>query len=109
MKHEKSSLLFSILLSMNNSEDHEVTLEDLRYMYSPAVNDCQIKIYLLVIKYINDGMSYEEIFEFIDNLDIEEYKRLTEEEKIYVKTKIKKDLHTRKNNEKNNRGVIDNE
>lgn len=108
MKHESNSFLFSILLSMNNSEDHEITLEDLRYMYSPAVNDCQIRMYLLVIKCINEGMSYEEIYKFIDSIDIEEYKRLTEEEKVYVKTKIKKDLHTRKNNEKN-RGVIDNE
>ena len=109
MKHEKSSLLFSILLSMNNGEDHEVTLEDLRYMYSPVVSDCQIKMYLLVIRCLSSGMSYEEIYEFIDNIDIDEYKKLNDEEKIYVKTKIKKDLHTRKNNENKNRGVIDNE
>ena len=107
MKHDNNSLFFSMLFSMSNSDENELTWEDLRYMHSPVVSDCQIKMYLLVIRCLSSGMSYEEVFEFIDNLDIEEYKKLTDEEKIYVKTKIKKDLHTRKYNEE--RGLIDNE
>lgn len=109
MKQENNSLLYSLLLSQNRSEEHEVTWEDLMYLHCPEVNRCQTKVYTLVIECLSKGMSYEEINSFIDNLDIEEYKKLTQKEKVYIKTRVKRDLNSRKNNETKNRGVINNE
>ena len=105
MKNENNSLLFSLIFSLNNKEDHEVTLEDLLYQYSPRVSQCQIKMYSLVIKGISEGMTYEEMEKFIENIDIEEFRKLTEQEKFYVKSRVKKDIVARKINEKK-RGVI---
>lgn len=106
MKRKNNSLFLSMLLSMNKSDEHEVTYQDLRYMHCPEVSSCQIKMYSLVIECLSKGMNYEEIYSFIDNIDIKEYKKLDEEARNYVKLRVKKDLDSRKNNEQKNRGVI---
>ena len=109
MKDNNNPLLFSLLVSMNKKEEHEITLEDLRYIYSPKVSRCQIRIYTLVIEALSNGMSYEEIHKMIDKIDFEEYKSLGEDEKRYIRMRVKRDVNSRKNNELKNRGVIDNE
>ena len=55
MKKEKNSLLYSLLLSMNDLNNHEVTTEDLKYMHDTLVNDCQIKLYMQVVEWLSQG------------------------------------------------------
>ena len=106
MKQENNPLVLSLLISRNKGSEHDITLEDLMYVNYPDVSDCQVKMYSLVIKSLNDGLSYEEISSLIDNIDIEEYKKLNAEEKCYVKNRVKKDVNHRRNNDRKNKGVI---
>lgn len=107
MKNENNkSLLFSMLLSRNKYGEHEVTVEDLKYLHIPGVCECQVKMYLLVIDCLSQGMSYEEIYEFIDKITFDEYRMLDPEARTYVKKKIRKDVDTRRKNELKNEGEI---
>lgn len=103
-----NSLLYSILLSMESAEDYELTLEDLRYLLNPAVNDCKVKLYQLVVILLSEGKSYDEIIKYIDKIDIDEYKRLTEEEQFYIQKTFRKDfrLREKKLTLEKNEGVI---
>lgn len=98
------SLLYSLLLSMDSREQHEITLEDKRYAANPSVSICQLKMYQLVIMCLGKGMSYQEIADYIGDIDIEEYKCLTEEEQSYVQRKVRKDLSLREKNLGKNKG-----
>ena len=71
MKKEKNSLLYSLLLSMNDLNNHEVTAEDLKYMHDTLVNECQIKLYMQVVEWLSQGKSFDEIFILLDNIELE--------------------------------------
>ena len=90
-----NSLLYSLLLSMESADNYEVTLEDKRYSLNQKVSECQVKMYQLVIVCLSKGMTYQEISDYISKIDIEEYKRLTEEEQNYLQRKLRKDLNSR--------------
>lgn len=108
MKIENNPLMLSLLVSQNKSNDHDVTLIDLKYKHCPRVSECQVKLYTMVINMLSEGKSYEEIISAIDKIDIAEYNRLNDNEQSYVKMRVKRDVYSRKNNEEN-RGVINNE
>ena len=91
-----SSLLYSLLLSMQSGDDYDITLEDKRYLLNQGVSECKVKIYQLVVVMLSEGKSYDEIISVIDKIDIEEYKRLNEEEKDYIQRIFRKDLNSRK-------------
>lgn len=99
MKNENNSLLYSLLLSMNDLNDHEVTSEDLKYMQDAIVNDCQIKLYIQVIEWISQGKTFDEIFILLDNIELEEYKKLANEKQNYLQKRLRKDINSRKYNE----------
>lgn len=99
MKKEKNSLLYSLLLSMNDLNDHEVTAEDLKYMHDTLVNDCQIKLYMQVVEWLSQGKSFDEIFILLDNIELEEYKKLGSEKQNYLQKRLRKDINSRKYNE----------
>lgn len=101
MKRENNPLLLSLLISRNKGSEHDITLEDLMYVSYPQVSQCQVKMYSLVVESLNNGLSYEEIVSLIDNIDIDEYKRLNEQEQYYVKNRVKKDVVFRKKNAQN--------
>jgi len=95
-----NSFLYSVLVSMNNIKNHEITEEDIKYMNEKDVSKCQIVICKQVIVWLSQGKSYEEIGTLIDELDFEDYQKLTEEKQQYLKKRLKKDLNSRKLNEK---------
>ena len=99
MKKEKNSLLYSLLLSMNDLNNHEVTTEDLKYMHDTLVNECQIKLYMQVVEWLSQGKSFDEIFILLDNIELEEYKKLGSEKQTYLQKRLRKDINSRKNNE----------
>ena len=99
MKKEKNSLLYSLLLSMNDLNNHEVTAEDLKYMHDILVNDCQIKLYMQVVEWLSQGKSFDEIFILLDNIELEEYKKLGSEKQTYLQKRLRKDINSRKYNE----------
>ena len=99
MKKEKNSLLYSLLLIMNDLNNHEVTAEDLKYMHDTLVNDCQIKLYMQVVEWLSQGKSFDEIFILLDNIELEEYKKLGSEKQTYLQKRLRKDINSRKYNE----------
>lgn len=92
----KNLMLHSYLLSRGYQYE-EFTFEDIINMSNPDVCNCQMILYLKLIKMLAEGKSYEEIIEFIDNYSTEDYDTLGEEQKTYIKSKTKKDLMRRKN------------
>ena len=99
MRKRKNSLLYSLLLSMNDLNNHEVTAEDLKYMHDTLVNDCQIKLYMQVVEWLSQGKSFDEIFILLDNIELEEYKKLGSEKQAYLQKRLRKDINSRKYNE----------
>lgn len=91
-----NSLLYSLLLSMQSRDNYEVTLEDKRYLLNQSVSICKVKIYQLVVVLLSQGKTYDEIIDYINNIDIEEYKKLNEEEQDYIQRIFRKDLNSRK-------------
>ena len=90
-----NSLLYSILLSMENIKNYKVTPEDERYLLNQNVSKCKVKIYTLVITMLSEGRTYEEIFNYINEINIEEYKKLNDEEQNYIQRSFRKDLKLR--------------
>lgn len=91
----KMLMLHSYLISRCN--EHEgFTDEDIYYMRDYSIYNSQIALYIEVIKELSLGKSYEEIFDFIDNYNINESECLDEKQKQYIKSKTKRDLMRRK-------------
>ena len=86
---------YSMLLSREYNMEN-ITAEDIKNMLNPDVSDCQIELYLEIIKMLSSGVGYEEIFEFIDLYSSEDYENLLEDQKTYIKTLARKDLLKRK-------------
>ena len=100
--------MYSMLVSMNGSlKKHEITPEDAEYFADQNVADCQINLYVKVIEMLNNGVSYDEILNYINELDFETYKNLNNEQKSYMKKKLIKDVNARRINERKNKGEID--
>jgi len=96
--NENNSLLYSLLISLESIDKHEVTFDDVLYKHFPKVTECQKRVYELVIEKMCEGLSFEELVEYIDKIDIEELKSLDDNQRYYVKSKAKKDIMTRKKN-----------
>lgn len=108
MKPEKNPLALSFLVSQNKYNEHVITYEDLRYKHCPRVSECQVKLYRLVISLLGEGKSYDEIITMIDELEFVDLKNLKDNEQNYVKSRVKRDVISRKNNNKI-KGVNNNE
>lgn len=78
------------------SED--LSSEDIKNMFNSDVCECLNILYIEVIKLLANGTSYEEIYDFIDNYDLSDKESLLEDQKGFVKSKVKKDLNKRKLN-----------
>ena len=61
-----------------------------------SVSICKVKIYQLVVVLLSQGKTYDEIIDYINNIDIDEYKKLNEEEQDYIQRIFRKDLNSRK-------------
>ena len=103
---KKDTMLISMILSRNNVDNHAITWEDARYLHCPNVNECKIKMYAFAIECLCNGMSYQELYELIDKMSLEEYEKLDENAKKYVKRRICNDLKTRENNEIKKESII---
>lgn len=107
-KIDMDLLMYSMLVSMNKSlKEHEITPEDAEHFADQNVTVHQTKLYLKVIEMLNNGISYDEILKYINELDLTTYKNLNNEQKNYMKRKLIKDVNTRRVNEmKNNKGDV---
>ena len=68
-------------------------------MHDTLVNDCQIKLYMQVVEWLSQGKSFDEIFILLDNIELEEYKKLGSEKQTYLQKRLRKDINSRKYNE----------
>ena len=91
----KMVMMHSFLLS-RGYEGYEYTDEDIINMSNPDVSSCQIDLYIKVIRMLSDGKSYEEVSEFISNYTGKDYDLLQEDQKVYIKDRLRKDLKIRK-------------
>ena len=91
-----NSLLYSLLLSKESMQNYEMTLEDERYLLNQNVSECKVKVYMLVISLLSQGLTYDEIINYINEIDIEEYKKLNDEEQDYIQRVFRKDFNSRK-------------
>lgn len=89
-------MAYSILFS--KSDKCEYTSEDIKNMLNPEVSFVGRDLYRKVIVALSMGKSYNEIVYMIDNYDGLEYENLLDDQKSYIKTKIKRDLHNRELN-----------
>lgn len=92
----KMAMMHSFLLT-RGYEGHQYNEEDIINMSNPTVSECQVDLYIKVIKMLGSGKSYDEIYEFIANYTGEDYDKLEEKQKTYIKSRIRKDLVNRKN------------
>ena len=91
----KMAMMHSFLLT-RGYEKHQYDDEDITNMSNPSVSECQIDLYIKVIKMLGSGKNYDEIYEFIDAYTGEGYEKLEEKQKTYIKSRIRKDLVNRK-------------
>lgn len=89
--------MLSSILSGNHPYSDKDNLDN-KYFFDTEVTDCQVKLYLMMIKWLNEGLTYEEIEEKIDSLTFEEYKKLSTDKQTYVKEDAHKVLVLRKEN-----------
>ena len=92
----KMAMMHSFLLT-RGYEKHQYDEEDITNMSNPSVTECQVNLYIKVIKLLAENKSYDEIYEFIDTYTGEDYEKLEENQKTYIKSRIRKDLVNRKN------------
>jgi hypothetical protein len=71
------------------------------YFMDPEVNNCQIEVYLMMISLLEAGYDEEELTWIIDNLDLDTYRKLTEEKKKYIQSDAKNILVLRRERFKN--------
>ena len=97
MNKRISALIYTYLICKEYGYDDD-DLEDIIKMQDPNICSSITDLYIQVIKLLSEGKSYEEIYDFVDNYKNEKTENLSEEDKAYIKTKVKKDLDIRKKN-----------
>ena len=90
----KDSLLFSALVMLGDNE--EFNKLSIKYLFDMEVNECQFWVYIKLIALIDEGHTYEELIQFIDNLDLEVYKKLSAEKQDFIRKDAKNILALRK-------------
>lgn len=96
--HKKNILLMASMFS--KSDEYDLSLDDIKYQLNQNVTDCEFILYIEIIKMLAEGARYDEIFDYIDKFSSLEYEKLLEDEKGYVKNKVRKDLNRRINIQK---------
>ena len=91
----RSALVLSYMMRMG--EEKKWTAEEIKFELNQNVSECEIAMYTKIIEMLSSLSSYEEIINYIDNYTSPEYEELLEDEKGYVKTKVKTDLNIRIN------------
>lgn len=91
----KAVMMHSFLLS-RGYEGFEYTEEDIKNMSNPDISNCQIDLYIKVIRLLSEGKTYEEVCEFISNYNQSDYEKLEEKQKTYIKSRVRQDLNYRK-------------
>jgi hypothetical protein len=94
-------LLISTLLSANSK--YKFDMNDVKYHLDENVGTCELRLYIEIIKMISEGTSYDEIFDYIDKYSSLEYQELLEDQKSYVKAKVKNTLNQRIERERNDK------
>ena len=93
---DKNMLFLSYIFS-KAGDDYMMDVDDIKYSLNPDVTDAQIPLYINIIRMLGEGASYSEIYEYIDNYNSHEFDDLLEDQKTYIKTRIRKDLNMRIN------------
>ena len=96
-KMDKKNALFLSYIFSKQGDEYMMDAEDIKYELNPEVTDVQVPLYIDIIRMLGEGASYDEIFDYIDNYSNFEFEELLEDQKTYVKTRIKKDLNSRIN------------
>lgn len=94
MNKINSLIAYSLLFSKSDSCDYNS--QDIKNMLNAEVSFVGRDLYKKVIMAIASGKSYDEILNIIDNYSDIEYENLLEDQKSYIKTKVKNDLNNRK-------------
>lgn len=94
MNKINSLIVYSLLLSKSDSCDYNS--QDIKNLLNAEVSFVGRDLYKKVIMAIASGKSYDEILNIIDNYSDIEYENLLEDQKSYIKTKVKNDLNNRK-------------
>ena len=94
MDNNYSALFLSYMFSKLGDE-YTMDADDIKYELNPEVTEVQVPLYLDVIRLLGNGASYEEVYDYIDNYKTIEYDDLLEDQKTYVKTRMRKDLNSR--------------
>ncbi len=90
----KNALFLSYIFSKLGDE-YTMDADDIKYELNPEVTDVQVPLYIDLVRMLGDGCSYEELYDYIDNYKSSEYDDLLEDQKTYVKTRMRKDLNNR--------------
>lgn len=96
---DNTFMLYSALLRRFKNSD-KITPEDIKNMINGEVNNAAIELYKNVINWISEGKSIGEIYYLIDKYNVMEFDTLLEDQKTYIKTRIKKDLKIRNDKER---------
>lgn len=94
---DKNNALFLSYIFSKMGDDYMMDKDDIVYELNPEVTDVQIPLYISVIRMLGEGASYQEVYDYIDNYKSLEFDDLLEDQKTYVKTRIRKDLNSRIN------------
>ena len=95
MINKSNSRTYAYLLSRGHEFDKETSAEDI--VSTLGIDASMVELYKKVIQMISNGMSYNEIFMFIDAYDKFVDEELTDEEKERIKRKVKNVINVRKN------------
>ena len=102
-KVETLLMMSTILQGYSLSDMYNGAGEKLQYLFDEEVIDCSLDIYLLLVKWIAEGLSYEELEEKIENLNLENFRKLTEDKQKYIKEDINDILIRRRQMKGNDR------
>ena len=94
---DKNNALFLSYIFSKMGDDYMMDKDDIVYELNPEVTDVQVPLYISVIRMLGEGASYQEVYDYIDNYKSLEFDDLLEDQKTYVKTRIRKDLNSRIN------------
>ena len=92
---DKNNVLFLSYIFSKLGDEYTMDVDDIKYELNPEVTNVQFPLYIDIIQMLSDGVSYDEIFHYIDNYRNSEFDDLLEDQKTYVKNRVKKDLYHR--------------
>ena len=93
----KNNALFVSYLFSKLGNDYTMSSDDIKYTLNESVTDCALIMYKKIIGMLANNKSYSDICNYIDNFSNDEFEDLLDDQKTYVKVKVKSDLDNRIN------------